>query len=117
MRPTLVGPEGVDALVEAMQGADRIGVDTEFHAERRFVPELYLVQVAVPGVGAFVIDPRVPHVLERLGPSLLRPMWVVHGGHFDLRLLHAALGGLPQRLVSELSGFIFNSRRLEYFYY
>jgi ribonuclease D len=94
-----VQARGTTELRDALEGATRIAVDTEFHAEHRFVPELYLVQVAVPGAGAFVIDPRVEHVLEDLAPALLRPAWIVHGGQHDLRLLQAALGGLPDVVV------------------
>ena len=42
---------------EAIRNAPRVAVDTEFHAERRYWPRLYLVQVHVPGEGTWLIDP------------------------------------------------------------
>ncbi|MEQ1564969.1 MAG: HRDC domain-containing protein [Myxococcota bacterium] len=87
------------ARVEAsIRGARRIAIDTEFHAERRYVPELYLVQVQVDGGPTWIVDPLGGDLLQRIGPALLSVPWVVHAGEQDLRVLSVALGGLPDHI-------------------
>jgi ribonuclease D len=96
----LAGPGDVRTVVQSLQSARRVGVDTEFHAERRFLPELFLVQLRIdpgpPGEpSTWIVDPRQHHVLSQIGEALRAVPWVVHAGEQDLRVLHDALGGLP----------------------
>lgn len=88
----IAAPEDLDELVEALEGATDVALDTEFHAERRYRPELLLVQLAVPGRGHWVIDPLNVD-LRPLGPALGRSRWLTHGGRLDVELLHEATGG------------------------
>jgi ribonuclease D len=91
-------PEQLDALLHALIPLPSLALDTEFHAERRYLPALLLVQIAAPDGRAWVIDPlAVP--LTGLGPALAGKEWITHGGAQDLRLLHAATGALPGRLL------------------
>ena len=48
----------LDALREQLASASRVAVDTEFHAERRYWPTLYLVQIQVPGADAWIVTAR-----------------------------------------------------------
>jgi ribonuclease D len=81
-------------LLAQLGGAERVAVDTEFHAERRYWPELFLVQVQVPGADAWILDP-LKGELEAAGEALVSVPWLVHGGSQDLRLLQRALGTVP----------------------
>lgn len=102
-RVHLVSQHNLDDLVGALRETRRIAVDTEFHAERRFLPELYLVQLHVEGGDTWIVDPRPPtgqpDLLPRLVDALLGVTWVVHAGEQDLRVLSVALGGLPDVIL------------------
>ena len=96
--------DDIPRIEAALQRAARIAVDTEFHAERRYVPELYLVQFHVEGTGSdpgetWILDPLRSDLLARLGPALLSVTWVVHAGEQDLRVLSMALGALPEEIL------------------
>ena len=89
--------DGRSALCEAIEQADQIAVDTEFHAERRFIPELMLMQIATGPESIWLLDPRAidpAPVAKLLGEKEL----IVHGGQQDLRIL-TALGARPTRLL------------------
>lgn len=91
-------PAEREALRAQLASAERIAVDTEFHAERRYVPELFLVQIQVPGADAWILDPLVDGVLPDLAAALVAVPWIVHGGSQDVRLLQEALGDVPERV-------------------
>lgn len=97
-------PAERDALRSQLATADRIAIDTEFHAERRYVPELFLVQVQVPGADAWIIDPLVDGALEDLAEALVAVPWIVHGGSQDVRLLSRALGSIPDEVLDTQIG-------------
>lgn len=92
------------ALREELRAADRIALDTEFHAERRWTPELYLVQLRTPAGTTWLLDPLIDGLLAPLAEDLLHPTWVVHGGQHDLRILHLLLGALPGRVLDTQIG-------------
>lgn len=80
-------------LIHRLHDADHVCVDTEFHTERRYRPDLYLVQLALPDGTAWIIDPLEPDLLPALAEALVsRPAWLLHAGEQDLRLLRDALG-------------------------
>ena len=90
--------EQLAALVAMIGHPAMLAIDTEFHSERRYRPELLLVQLAVRGGPVWAIDPLAVDM------TLLRPMlegatWLVHGGSWDIRLLHSATGARPSSLV------------------
>ncbi len=81
------------ALCGDLARAGSVAVDTEFHGERRFWPELFLVQVA-DGEGAWVIDPLA---VPDLGPfaALMADESVtkiMHSARNDVSVLRRALG-------------------------
>lgn len=93
--PTIVAaPRDADALIESLHGTPRVAIDTEFHAERRFLPELYLVQIQVDGGPTWIVDPFHQELILQIAPALKSVPWVVHAGEQDLRVLEVALGGL-----------------------
>ena len=82
------------ALVTEVAAEDSYAVDTEFHTERTYVPELALIQVAWRDKVA-LIDPRAvdPAPLgEVLGG---RGTAVAHAASQDLDVLMAACGAVP----------------------
>ena len=90
--------ESLAALCESLQGQTRIGLDTEFHAERRYKPELMLLQLALEDGRSWIVDP-LKVSLEPLGPILDSATWVCHGSIQDIALLHRATGCRPNSLV------------------
>lgn len=76
-------------------GARELAVDTEFHTERRYRPELMLVQLRVDAEEPLLIDPRAGLPLAELGPLLGTAPVVVHGGQSDAVLLRDATGVAP----------------------
>jgi len=72
-------------------------LDTEFHRERTYFPQLALIQLAWQG-GIALVDPLAIDVspLARVlqGPGL----GVVHAAEQDLEVLEQACGTVPSRL-------------------
>ncbi|MEQ1504312.1 MAG: HRDC domain-containing protein [Myxococcota bacterium] len=97
--PILASAADASRLDQILRGARRIAVDTEFHAERRYVPELYLVQIHVDGGDTWIVDPLRDDLIVRIAPALKAVPWVVHAGEQDLRVLSVALGGLPDTVL------------------
>ncbi len=85
-------------LADELRELDRVGVDTEFHTERRYEPELFLVQLADDRGRAWIVDPKSCD-LRRLGPALAGLTWVAHGASWDVALLRREAGARPARLV------------------
>ena len=93
----------VDRLVEQ----DRFAIDTEFHRERTYFPQVALVQVAdahgIALVDALAVDLQ-PFARVLDGPGLA----VMHAARQDLEVLDRACGTIPSRLVDTqmLAGFL-----------
>jgi ribonuclease D len=91
------------ALVNRLATVDRYALDTEFHRERTYWPQLALVQVAWadsdsgPG-GVALIDPLevdvAPLAQVLAGPGVM----VAHAADQDLEVLERACGALPGQL-------------------
>lgn len=96
-------PEWVDdssrfqEVVDELAGAAAYAIDTEFHRERTYYPNLALLQIAWPG-GLVLVDPLavdiapLADVLEGSGTAVL------HAADQDLEVLLRACGVLPARL-------------------
>ncbi len=84
----------VDRLVEA----DRYAVDTEFHRERTYFPQVAVVQIAdehgIAVVDALAVDLE-PFAKVLQGPGLA----VMHAARQDLEVLERSCGVVPSRLV------------------
>lgn len=84
-------------VVDELAGAAAYAIDTEFHRERTYYPNLALVQIAWPG-GLVLVDPLavdiapLAEVLEGSGTAVL------HAADQDLEVLLRACGVLPRRL-------------------
>ena len=94
-------------VVDALRDEERYALDTEFHRERTYFPQLALVQLAWEG-GLVLVDPLevdvrpLAEVLE--GPGL----GVLHAAGQDLEVLEHAVGARPARLFDTqlAAGFI-----------
>lgn len=98
MNARIASASDVPAILDDLLAAEFVAIDTEFHPERRYLPQLYLVQVATDR-GAWLFDPLEPEPLLAVGPTLLGRTWLVHSGLFDLRLLERALGGVSKTVI------------------
>ncbi len=99
--------DGLARLVDRLVGQPRYAVDTEFHRERTYFPQVALVQVAdehgIVLVDALEVDlGPLSKILE--GPGLA----VMHAARQDLEVLERACGTIPSRLVDTqlLGGFL-----------
>lgn len=87
-----------EEFVDHAQAFDRYYIDTEFHRERTYFPQLALVQIAVGGRIA-LIDPLVvdPRGLRRLFEG--RGTAVFHAAQQDLDVFSQVCGFVPSRIL------------------
>ena len=76
---------GLSTVVDAIEGAERIYLDTEFES-RRGGTTLCLVQLTV-GEAIYLIDTVAVRDISVLGPHLADMEWVLHAGRQDIALL------------------------------
>jgi ribonuclease D len=95
------------ALVDRLVDEDRYAIDTEFHRERTYFPQVAVVQIAdshgIALVDALSVDlSPFAKVLEGDGLA------VMHAARQDLEVLDRACGTVPRRLVDTqlLAGFL-----------
>lgn len=95
------------ALCARLASYERIAIDTEFHRERTYYPELALIQIGSPE-GVHLVDPLSCDV-TLLAPVLdSSVLWLAHAAQQDLEVLHLATGVAPRRLFDTqiAAGFI-----------
>jgi ribonuclease D len=88
------------ALIEALDAAPLLAVDTEFIREKTYYPKLCLIQIATDGVAACV-DCLAPLDLEPLFKRLFAPesSWVIHSARQDLEVIWQRTQRLPPKLI------------------
>jgi ribonuclease D len=90
-------PEELRALQIALVREPILAIDTEFHSEKRYHPELMLIQIANRAGDVWIVDPKkVP--MPPLGQALREATLVTHGGQQDIRILYQDLHIRPKRL-------------------
>jgi ribonuclease D len=95
----LLHASNTSALLDQLRDAPRIAIDTEFHTERTWLPELFLVQLAFEDGTSWVVDPLDEPTFQAVGAAIAAvPTWVVHGGVQDLRVLSVALGRVADQV-------------------
>ncbi|MEL6346024.1 MAG: ribonuclease D [Myxococcota bacterium] len=90
-------PQSLNELIQALEDVDQIALDTEFHAERRYRPELMLLQLATDRNTVWLADPQTID-LASLGPALSDKVWLMHGGRHDLEILDTTLQARPRKI-------------------
>jgi ribonuclease D len=85
--------ERLEEICSGLRRAGAVALDTEFHSERRFWPELFLVQVA-DAEGAWAIDPVACTDLSPLAGLVTDPgvIKVMHSSRNDIAILRRSLG-------------------------
>ncbi|MDZ7645101.1 MAG: HRDC domain-containing protein [Woeseiaceae bacterium] len=83
-----------EALIVALNGMERIGVDTEFMREKTYFPRLCLVQI-VAGDSIWCADPLPAVELGAFWDAVLAPEWVLHSSRQDLEVVQNSADRLP----------------------
>jgi|GEM_PF-1432191 len=84
-------------LIPILEPKTHLCIDTEFHAENRYLPKLMLLQIADLERNTWVIDPlRVD--ISPLHSALKEKTLVMHGCTEDLRLIQSHLGFSPSKI-------------------
>lgn len=85
------------SLLHEMVGCDRYAMDTEFHRERTYFPQLALIQIK-HGNKIFLIDPTAVD-LQSFSPLFASDsLCVLHAAQQDLEVLNHACGSAPRRI-------------------
>src|SRR3954466_7636980 len=97
-------------IVERLCQVEAFGIDTEFHRERTYFPQLALIQLSWDDqkalVDPFAVD-LAPFADALRGPAVV----VMHAASQDLEVLHLACGALPRELFDTqlAAGFVGHS--------
>jgi ribonuclease D len=86
-----------DRLCTRVAGADRIALDTEFHAERTYTPRLMVVQLAFDD-GAAIVDTLAIKDLRALAVALTQTTVVGHALSADLKIFADRFDLVPPRV-------------------
>ncbi len=89
---------GVQAAARTIANLSRIALDTEFHAERRYHPELMLIQIASPSGEAWIADPRQCDLRPLIRVISTRSV-LVHAGQEDMAILHREAQTAPTNVL------------------
>lgn len=94
---TVADEAGLVRLVDELLGEPAYAVDTEFHRERTYYPQIALVQVAWSG-GIALVDPLAVDI-RPLGEVLAGPgLAVMHAAAQDMEVLELACDAVPSKL-------------------
>jgi ribonuclease D len=88
---------GFEQLCARVAEADRVGIDTEFHAERTYSPRLMVVQLAFDD-GAAIVDALALPDLRSLALALTHTTVVGHALSADLKIFAERFGLVPPRV-------------------
>jgi len=96
-----------ESLLGVLAAEDRIAVDTEFHREKTYYPQVALVQVAWSG-GLALVDPLAVDVRPMAGLLDSGVLVVMHAAGQDLEVFDRACGTTPENLFDTqvAAGFI-----------
>lgn len=89
--------DALPALCRRVAEAPRVGIDTEFHAERTYAPRLMVVQLAFED-GAVIVDPIAIPDLDPLSRALGDTTIVGHALSSDLKIFADRFGRVPRRV-------------------
>jgi ribonuclease D len=87
----------LEPLCERVAGADRVALDTEFHAERTYSPRLMVVQLAFDD-GAAIVDPLALPDLRPLARAITQTTIVGHALSADLKIFADRYDLVPPRV-------------------
>lgn len=90
-------PSSLQALCARVRQSPRVGLDTEFHAERSYAPRLMVVQIAFDD-GVAIVDPLALEDLRPLAEAMREPAVIGHALSSDLKIFADRYSVLPQRV-------------------
>jgi len=103
------------SLIDKIESADRVAVDTEADSLHSYREKLCLLQISVPAPGStdhgheparavcdFMVDPLANTNLEPLRRTLEAREIVLHGADYDLRMLRRGLNLVAKRIFDTL---------------
>ncbi len=88
---------GLRSVVETIRGEPRVALDTEFHRERTFWPQVALIQIAWPG-DLVLIDPLAVNVAPLGAIFDDTTLVVAHAAGQDFEILKHCCNKVPERL-------------------
>ncbi len=99
MTPPLIVADraALERLCARVADADRVGIDTEFHAERTYAPRLMVVQLAFDD-GAAIVDALALPDLRSLALALTSTTVVGHALSADLKIFADRFELVPARV-------------------
>lgn len=91
--------DDLSRLARELRGAPRLALDTEFIRERRYYPQLEILQLATPETEA-IVDYQAIGTLEPLEEILFAPgtLKIFHAGKQDLEIFFNLTGSVPAPL-------------------
>ncbi len=94
--PLIDTPESLAELMERCGREEAVAIDTEFHGEKRYWPDLYLVQISGAGVSPAAIDPLAVPDLSPLGALLenRNVVKIIHSARNDIGVLLHHIPGI-----------------------
>lgn len=91
-------------LVGLLVEQSRVALDTEFHRERTYYPQVALLQFAWDG-GLALVDPLAVDLTPLAAAFESDSLWVMHAARQDLEVLDRCVGTVPRRLFdTQLAG-------------
>jgi ribonuclease D len=85
-------------LIERVDRAERVALDTEADSLHNYFEKVCLVQLSLAGEH-YVVDPLAGLDLGGFLEALAEKPLIVHGGDYDLRMMRISLGFRPRRDV------------------
>ena len=85
----------LDKLIQHINAATRVAVDTEADSLHNYFEKVCLVQLSIDGMH-YLVDPLAGLELAGFLEALAAKPLIFHAGDFDLRMLRASLGFEPQ---------------------
>ena len=97
----------LQSLLQDMKGCERYAMDTEFHRERTYFPQLALIQIKHNNK-IFLIDPIAVDLQLFTELFLSDSLCVLHAAQQDLEVLNHACGSAPMHIFDTqiAAGFI-----------
>lgn len=90
--------QGLEQVVEELLGVDAYALDTEFHRERTYFPQLALLQIAWEPDHLVLIDPLAVDVQPLAKVFASDALCVIHACSQDLEILDLETGTVPERM-------------------
>ncbi len=91
---TIDEPQTLPALLDGLNTAQTVAIDTEANSFHHFHHKICLIQLAIPGQ-CFVVDPLAGLDLSPMLAILARKRLIFHDAGYDLRLMLADFGFRP----------------------